>query len=287
MLTMKSEEYIDANEAINVYEYDQFNKVELHKHDFIEVVYITGGSCTHTINQTEYTVERGDILLLNIGDSHSFIPDGSVSVINILIDPEFIDSESNNEPRPVNLLALTSFSEFDNSISYVPPQIRIPAKYLLDIETIMKSMIFEFNEKSIGYKTVLKGYLNVLIARLLRIVCLAESNQTNMRNNLRDTFPAIIEYIERNYQSKITLGELARNSFFNPSYFGQVFKESFGMTPMEYVNRKRITEAARILKENDSSVEQICYMVGYKDKKQFYKLFKSYTGQTPGQFRKK
>jgi AraC family transcriptional regulator, L-rhamnose operon transcriptional activator RhaR len=286
MITMKSEEYIDANEAINVYEYDQFNHVELHKHDFIEVVYITSGSCTHMINNSEYTVERGDILLLNIGDSHSFAPDGSVSVINILIDPQFIDGKPAGQ-KPVDLLALTSYDEFDDKIGELPPQIRIPAKYLLDIETIMKSMIFEFNEKSIGYKTVLRGYLNVLMARLLRIVCQAESNPVNMRNNLRDTFPAIIEYIERNYHSKITLSELARNSFFNPSYFGQVFKDSFGMTPMEYVNRKRITEAARILKENDSSVEQVCYMVGYKDKKQFYKLFKSYTGQTPGQFRKK
>lgn len=286
MITLRSRNYINRSEGINVHRRDHFNKIALHQHDFIELVYIAGGSSTSWINQQEYLLERGDLVLLNIGDIHRFTPRDSISFINMLIHPGFLDRRMPDENSPVDLLKLPAFRAFEARVLKIPPFIRVPTSDLLNIESLMGSIIHEYNAKSIGYLTVLKGHLHILITQLLRIVEMEQQRPSGSRNHLRDTFPVVIDYIDRNYQNKITLSELASNSFFNPSYFGQVFKTSFGMTPMEYVNKKRIHEAARILIEHDATAEQVCFMVGFKDRKQFYKLFKQYKGLTPGQFRK-
>ncbi len=283
MRTMISKDFINSQENITIIKRVQNSKVPEHTHEFIEIVYIAGGSGIHAINGKPYFVERGDILIFNIGDIHTVDPRNEFHVVNTLLNPEFVNSELVDCHDAIDLLALTSFREFEDSIDNFPPKIHFPGKDLIDAENIIDSMLREFSEKSIGYKTVLKGYLNVLMAKIFRIIY--EEGKVDVRNNLDDLFPEILEYIEKNYHKKITLGELAGKSFYNPSYFGQIFKECFNMTPMEYINYRRITEATRILQEENYSVEQVCLMVGYRDKKQFYKLFKQYTGQTPGQFR--
>lgn len=286
MNTIKSEEYIDPSENISIFEFNQFNKVENHAHEFIEIVYVKGGSGVHIIKDKPYSVQRGDMLIFNIGESHSVEPKHNVNVINILINPCFINRDLVNVHNSLDLLTLTSFQELEGAIINLPPKINIPTKEHLGIESVINSMLYEFDKKSICYQIILKGYLNVLIARIFRIIYLSDSSSITLRNKLDECYPTILQYIEKNYNKKITLRELATKCFFNPSYFGQVFKECYNMTPMEYVNHRRITEAVRILKEENYPIEQVCYMVGYKEKKQFYKLFKQYTGQTPGQFKK-
>ena len=58
------------------------------------------------------------------------------------------------------------------------------------------------------------------------------------------------------------------------------------MTLISYIQKKRIDEAVRLLRETDISVEEICRRVGYSEKKHFYKKFHEITGTTPSAFRK-
>ena len=62
-----------------------------HTHDFIEFVYILSGKSLHTVNGVEYPMDRGDLLIVNYDELHSFSTTPETLYYNILIKPTVID----------------------------------------------------------------------------------------------------------------------------------------------------------------------------------------------------
>ena len=95
------------------------------------------------------------------------------------------------------------------------------------------------------------------------------------------------EYLDQNYKEKILIQEVADRFGFNCSYLCHVFRKQKNVTPNEYIIVKRIERAKELLKgQTDLSVKDIASMVGYEDSYYFSRLFKTYTGVTPTDFRK-
>ena len=71
------------------------------------------------------------------------------------------------------------------------------------------------------------------------------------------------------------------------SNFFSLFKNTFGITPNEYVIRGKIEKAKQIIQtSSQKSITQIAYELGYSDSSYFSKQFKSHTGYTPREFEK-
>jgi two-component system response regulator YesN len=66
-----------------------------------------------------------------------------------------------------------------------------------------------------------------------------------------------------------------------------VISKNIQIDLQDYINRKRVNYALRLLKEPDYSIKQISAMAGFSDENMFIRIFKRYEGKTPGQFRKK
>ena len=93
-------------------------------------------------------------------------------------------------------------------------------------------------------------------------------------------------YIDTCFHSNISLSDLSRKFSFDATYLSKIFKKKFQMTPMQYIQDKRISEAQRlILNNNRLSIYQISKMVGYDDSLYFSKLFKKKTGLSPKEFK--
>ncbi|OIJ17674.1 DNA-binding response regulator [Anaerobacillus alkalilacustris] len=97
----------------------------------------------------------------------------------------------------------------------------------------------------------------------------------------------LMQYIANHYAEPITLTEVAKHFHFNPSYLSNYFtthnKESF----TEYLNKIRIEEASKLLKQNTAAISEIGSMVGYSDHSYFCKVFKKTMGISPSQYRRK
>jgi len=65
------------------------------------------------------------------------------------------------------------------------------------------------------------------------------------------------------------------------------FKNEFGITPLQYINRLRIDRACKYLQKGNNSVTDVCYMLGFNSISHFISLFKSLMGITPKQFQMK
>jgi AraC-like DNA-binding protein/ligand-binding sensor protein len=92
-------------------------------------------------------------------------------------------------------------------------------------------------------------------------------------------------YIRENYTRKVRLKEVADVSGLSAPYFSTVFKEEMGENLSDYLNRLRVDRAAKLLMETDLSLSEIAGSCGFEDQSWFSKIFKSYTGLSPGKYR--
>ena len=96
-----------------------------------------------------------------------------------------------------------------------------------------------------------------------------------------------IRYIHTHLRYELTVEGLAAMEFLGVSRYREIFRSVTGVSPLEYVTRLRIERAKDLLSQNDSSVAEVAEAVGYTNRNYFQRLFRKYTGKTPGEFRKK
>ena len=96
-----------------------------------------------------------------------------------------------------------------------------------------------------------------------------------------------VDYIKRNYASKLSLQEIADHLFISQQYFCRIFKEATGQTPGGYITFVRIEESKKLLKNSVVNIIDIPEHVGLESQSYFTKIFKKETGVTPGQYRRK
>jgi len=92
-------------------------------------------------------------------------------------------------------------------------------------------------------------------------------------------------YIWENYTRKLSLEEIARASGLSAPYFSTIFKEEMGENLSSYLNRLRIERTVTLLTETGKSLNEIAKLCGFEDQSWFSKIFKNFTGISPGKFR--
>jgi AraC-like DNA-binding protein/ligand-binding sensor protein len=92
-------------------------------------------------------------------------------------------------------------------------------------------------------------------------------------------------YIRENYTRKVSLREVADASGLSAPYFSTVFKEEMGENLSSYLNRLRVDRATGLLMETGLSLSEIAGSCGFEDQSWFSKIFKAYTGMSPGKYR--
>lgn len=95
------------------------------------------------------------------------------------------------------------------------------------------------------------------------------------------------DYIEKNYQEKITIDELASRLAISRRNLERRFKKVTYNSIVEYVQRVRIEAAKMSLESNRENVNEAMYKAGYNDIKAFRTIFKKYTGVSPVEYRNK
>jgi transcriptional regulator GlxA family with amidase domain len=94
-------------------------------------------------------------------------------------------------------------------------------------------------------------------------------------------------YIEQNYNNKITVDELCGNSNVARRTFERRFKKATANTVLEYIQRVKIEAAKKELEQGRKTVNEVMYEVGYSDTKAFRDVFKKITDMTPIDYRNK
>jgi len=87
------------------------------------------------------------------------------------------------------------------------------------------------------------------------------------------------------YSSKLSIKNIAYKSAINECYLKKDFKEYYGMTILEMLQKRRL-EVARQLLKDDFSVKEVAFKIGYKNSSHFSKLFFQHFSITPNNYKK-
>lgn len=95
------------------------------------------------------------------------------------------------------------------------------------------------------------------------------------------------EFIESNFQNKITVDQIASMIALSRRNLERRFKKATANTVVEYIQRVKIEAAKKNLETGRKNINEVMYEVGYNDTKAFRTTFKRITGLSPIQYRNK
>jgi len=95
-----------------------------------------------------------------------------------------------------------------------------------------------------------------------------------------------VAFIHREYARRLPLDEMAKVAHMSRRHFSRIFRKVMGVSPSEYVNKIRIDQAKRRLRQS-RSIAEVALEAGFQNVSYFYRMFKRFEEISPGVYRRK
>lgn len=177
-------------------------------------------------------------------------------------------------------IVISGYSEFE----YAKKAIKLNVtEYLL--KPIDFEYVYETIEKLTG-KIQSKTKIKEIMKKAHTI---KSSNILNISYYENQTFKVryvkkMINFIKTKYKYKISLEDLSSEINISSAYLNTKFKEETSYTFNDFLNRYRILQSMKLLKQGNLMIYEIAEEVGFKDYKYYIKVFKKYIGYSPSKF---
>lgn len=133
-------------------------------------------------------------------------------------------------------------------------------------------------QRDIATKIESRGLIYLMLSRFL-------TNATLKPYCRDERIREAVRYIRSHLSARLTIDVLSSLTCLSKDHFIRLFRQEMGMTPLNYINSRRIEAAQLKLATESLSVKGIAYSLGYEDHAYFNRLFKKITGMTPIQYR--
>ena len=174
-------------------------------------------------------------------------------------------------------LMLGKFRDENKEYSSVKHIRETAEKYGLDKEEMLRA----YKKVPVWTERELHAAIDVLN------ICIQYIWNENLIYPNKNMLPAQIEsYIEANLTADLSIDDLCREFFISKQMLYSVFRENFNDTVKNFILKKRMQEARRLLKETDLPISDISRKCGFTDYNYFIRLFRNKNGITPLRYRK-
>ena len=135
-----------------------------------------------------------------------------------------------------------------------------------------------YSDMPIHRKMWLRGCILILFSRFMAGATLRTWTKDERVGNA-------LKYIHKNIYDDIDIDDLADIACVTKPYLIRLFKRYMAVSPLQYINRKKIERAELYLLTEDISIKELAYTLGFSDHSYFIRLFKKITGKTPQEYR--
>ena len=149
----------------------------------------------------------------------------------------------------------------------------------------------DFSSARRGSVQLLECYLTELLLLLLQS---ENSSYTTERHSEKSRELAsssitelIVDYLRENVTSRVTLSDLCARFYMGKSKLCKLFDDYVGESPMGYLNKLKIAEAKKLLRQEELTVGKVSDILGYSSIHNFSRAFKTATGFSPSEYRNK
>jgi AraC family transcriptional regulator len=143
-------------------------------------------------------------------------------------------------------------------------------------------------EDSLWYEEQLSFLLERILGRHRQVMARARAVPVRRAATRREILRRIClatDFIHSNYEKPLMLDDMARAAFLSRHHFLRLFKRIHDITPHEYLQRKRTTVAARMLRSSEMGVEEIVKQVGFDSRSTLFRALRRFHGVTPRECR--
>lgn len=272
------------NCELNVFEsYQEAYRVPLTFNDFVITSMVRGKKVMHLFDQPSFDYLPGETVI---------VPANETMVI------DFPEAQALN---PTQCIALAV------DAGYVNDTLQYLDEYYNSDTDHKHKWKLQFNQYHFANETEVTDLINKLIRvcrgndrakniyadlslkeLLIRLVQSQHLVQVNMeladhQNHSRLHF--VLHYIQQHLTERISMDTLSRKAYLSRNHFFKWFREQFGLTPLDYINRERVKLAKQLLSDPKNTISAVSHHCGFSDLNYFVRLFRKTEGITPGQYR--
>ena len=160
------------------------------------------------------------------------------------------------------------------------PEAQLPASdpTAYDNQTSFSGYVRRYNDMPLYDKMRLRGATLTLFSRFLE-------HATPKLWTTNERMQKVLQYISAHLYNDIDIDSLAQVACVTKPYLIRLFKQDFGISPLKYINKKKVERAQLLLITEDMPVKDIAYTLGFNDYSYFIRMFKKTTGKTPQVYR--
>lgn len=265
--------------SIHYYEWGKNFNFDGESHDFWELVYVDSGEVDITADNKPLHLKQGDIVFHRPNEFHS-IKTTSGSIANVFV----ISFVSTSE-------AMDFFNSFRMS---VPSKLRKHITTLIDeceqtfflMDTFDSKLIIKENSPIAGPQMV-KNALEQLLIMLLRSEQASPNphifpTKESMNNHL---VSEMLSIIDEHLYSRITVEEICHALGYSRAYLSKIFKDSTDYTVANYIMKKKIKEAKKLIREDNYNFTQISEQLCFDNPHYFSRAFKRIANMSPSEYK--
>lgn len=247
-----------------------FNVIKPHSHAHYELYYLTRGSRKYFKKNKIYTLNEGDVVLIEPNTIHYTADCGAETHERMLINftEEYVAEEV--KPKLAAMCERTLISLTDEGVKKA--------------EAIFARIAEEYKTEDKYSRFLEKGLLAELLVTVLRTG--APHTAKRAEGNEEGAVSGLLEYLDENLSREITLDDAAAFAGFSKSYFAKIFKENTGFTFGEYIRIQRLQKARYLLEKTRDSITDVAYECGFQSSGYFSTVFGNHFGITPLDYRR-
>lgn len=243
-----------------------------HKHDFYMVFFVEKGSGVHNVDFTQYTVNDYQVYFIRAGQVHNWSLDVDTSGFQLMLAADVITIFSN----------LGSFPFFEQS---VPSCLSLDKKQFEEFKIHLHEIELVLSDNDVLTKEILLLRLHLML-KLLQKEYLNQFPEHDSSTKPEKIIKGFNTLIDDHFNEESSVNFYADKLNITANYLNILSQKYLKMPASDVIKQRTILEAKRLLTSTDLSIKEIGYQLGFNDNTYFSKVFKKYTGKTPGDFKK-
>lgn len=270
-------EIVDHADDLNLRLYinKEVEDYPMHWHTDIEIIMALENEYTIVIDKIKYVINPGDIIMIPSGEIHELYAPPSGKRLIILVDNSILSS-------------MNGLESISNSFypCIVVRQADACHKQLADI---LKRITEEyFRRAPLCQASIYSLFLSFFV--IIGRNCLGRdraisSIRRNKQHQYIDKFLNVCKYINEHCTEDITVDKLAAMAGFSKYHFSRLFYEFSGVTYYEYLMKRRIMHAERLLCDPNLSIVEVAMQSGFNSLATFNRNFRAIKKCTPSAYR--
>lgn len=258
-----------------------YTQFPIHWHEEMEIINVFEGEMEIKIDLTSYIIHKGEIAIIKPGELHSFRhhEKSNCKFLSLLFNSRLLDNNLSDSTGVRYIIPL-----FENHIT-CPAIITTATPGYDQIINLIDRSFEIYDHKLPFFELKLKSLLFDLFYTLLSKSCTMIKSANPVKTTTSRNIKTVIDYIYENYNTPISIQDLANLLDLSEHYFMKFFKTHVGITCIEFINDYRMNIAAKILSETHKPIGDIGIEVGINNISYFNRLFKKKFTMTPKEYR--